>query len=139
MPPPPAPQPLRARPAAPPRAGFTLVELLVVLAVVGLLLSLAMPRYFDSVERAREAALKHDLAVMRDAIDKHLADTGRYPGSLDELVDKRYLRRVPADPITERSDTWVTAPAPDPALGRVADVRSGAPGAARDGSPYASW
>lgn len=109
------------------------------LAVVGLLLSLATPRYFDSVERAREAALRHDLQVMREAIEKHFADTGRYPGSLDELVDKRYLRRVPADPITERSDTWVTGPGPEPGLGKVGDVRSGAPGTGRDGSAYASW
>lgn len=121
------------------RAGFTLIELLVVLAVVALMLSLAMPRYFDSVERAREAALKHDLVMMREAIEKHFADTGRYPGSLDELVARRYLRRVPVDPITERNDTWQTAPGAEPGLGRVAEVRSGAAGVGRDGSPYAGW
>lgn len=122
-----------------PTGGFTLVELLVVLAVVSLLLALAMPRYFGSVERAREAALKHDLAVMREAIDKHFADTGRYPATLDELVDKRYLRHVPIDPITERRDTWVLAPPPERELGAVFNVSSGAPGAARDGTAYAGW
>lgn len=121
------------------RHGFTLIELLVVMAVIGLLLSLAAPRYFRSVELAREAALRQDLAVMRDAIDKHFADTGRYPASLDELVTRRYLRRVPVDPLTESADTWVLAPPADTTLGTVFEVSSGAPGAARDGSLYASW
>ena len=121
------------------RRGFTLIELLVVMAVIGLLLSLAAPRYFGSVDLAREAALRQDLAVMRDAIDKHFADTGRYPASLDELATRRYLRRVPVDPITERADSWVLVPPADAALGAVYDVGSGAPGTARDGSTYASW
>ena len=121
------------------RRGFTLIELLVVLAIVGLLLAVAAPRYFGSVDRAREAALKHDLAVMRDAIDKHFADTGRYPVSLDELVAKRYLRKVPADPITESTDTWVITPPPDRELGAVYNIVSGAAGVSRDGTPYASW
>lgn len=119
--------------------GFTLIELLVVLAIVGVLLSLAAPRYFGSVELAREAALKHDLAVMRDAIDKHHADTGRYPATLEELVARRYLRRVPVDPITESTDTWVIVAPDDRGLGAVYNVTSGAPGSGRDGSAYASW
>lgn len=119
--------------------GFTLIELLVVLAIVALLLSMAVPRYFSSVEQAREAALKQDLAVMRDAIDKHFADTGRYPASLDELVNRRYLRKVPLDPITERSDTWVLTPPTDRTLGAVQNVASGAPGQGRDGTAYGSW
>lgn len=122
-----------------PRRGFTLIELLVVLAVVGLLLSIAVPRYFHSVEHAREAALKQDLAVMRDAIDKHFADTGRYPVSLDELVNRRYLRKVPVDPITERTDTWVLTPPADRTLGAVQNVGSGATGQGRDGTSYGSW
>lgn len=121
------------------RRGFTLIELLVVMAVIGLLLSLAAPRYFGSVDLAREAALRQDLAVMRDAIDKHFADTGRYPASLEELATRRYLRRVPVDPITERADSWVLVPPADAALGAVYDVSSGAEGTARDGSAYASW
>ncbi len=121
------------------RGGFTLIELLVVMAVIGLLLSLAAPRYFGSVDLAREAALRQDLAVMRDAIDKHFADTGRYPASLDELATRRYLRRVPVDPITERADSWVIVPPADGTLGAVYDVASGASGTARDGSAYAGW
>lgn len=121
------------------RGGFTLIELLVVMAVIGLLLSLAAPRYFGSVDLAREAALRQDLAVMRDAIDKHFADTGRYPASLEELATRRYLRRVPVDPITESADSWVVVPPADTTLGAVYDVSSGAPGTARDGSAYASW
>lgn len=121
------------------RGGFTLIELLVVMAVIGLLLSLAAPRYFGSVDLAREAALRQDLAVMRDAIDKHFADTGRYPATLEELATRRYLRRVPVDPITERADSWVIVPPADSTLGAVYDVASGAGGTARDGSAYASW
>ncbi|WP_298824630.1 type II secretion system protein [uncultured Piscinibacter sp.] len=121
------------------RRGFTLIELLVVMAVVSLLLSIAAPRYFRSVDLAREAALRQDLAVMRDAIDKHFADTGRYPASLEELVAQRYIRRVPADPLTESSETWVIEPPADRDLGSVYDVKSGAAGAARDGTAYASW
>jgi type II secretion system protein G len=119
--------------------GFTLIELLVVLSIIGLLVSIAAPRYFGSVDHAREAALRQDLAVMRDAIDKHFADTGRYPVALDELVAKRYLRRVPVDPITESSESWVFVPPADRELGAVYDVNSGASGNARDGTPYASW
>lgn len=121
------------------RGGFTLIELLVVMAVIGLLLSLAAPRYFGSVDLAREAALRQDLAVMRDAIDKHFADTGRYPASLEELATRRYLRRVPVDPITESADSWVVVPPADTTLGAVYDVGSGAPGTARDGSAFSSW
>ncbi|WP_041432498.1 type II secretion system protein [Thiobacillus denitrificans] len=121
------------------RRGFTLVELLVVMAIVALLLTLAMPRYFGHLESSRETILRQDLAVMRDAIDKYNGDTGRYPESLETLVEARYLRAVPVDPITERADTWQPLPPPDPESGGVYDVRSGAPGTARDGSSYADW
>lgn len=120
------------------RRGFTLIELLIVLAIIATLLTIAVPRYFGSLESSKETTLKQSLAVMRDAIDKHLGDTGRYPASLDELVSKRYLRAVPVDPITERNDSWQTVAA-DPAKGGISDVRSGAPGDGRDGTPYASW
>lgn len=119
--------------------GFTLVELMVVMAIIALLLALALPRYFNHLELSRETVLRQDLAVMRDAIDKYHGDTGRYPDSLDALVAARYLRALPVDPITERADSWqVVAPAADES-GAVYDVRSGAPGAARDGSAYAEW
>jgi general secretion pathway protein G len=121
-------------------AGFTLIELMVVMAIIATLTTLALPRYFHSVERSREAVLRQDLAIMRDAIDKFLSDRGRYPASLDELAELRYLRKVPPDPVTESSTTWVVLAAPgnEPKDG-VYDVRSGAPGKSLDGEPYESW
>jgi general secretion pathway protein G len=119
--------------------GFTLIELLVVMAILGALLAIAAPRYFESVERAKEAALRTNLRLLREAIDKHKADTGRSPASLDDLVSRRYLRAVPVDPVTDRADTWAIESAPDGAASGVQDVHSGAPGTSRDGSPYATW
>ena len=123
--------------------GFTLIELLVVLAVIGLLLGIAAPRFLQHLESARDVALKQDLRQMREALDKFYTDQARYPSTLDELVTKRYLRSIPADPVTDRTDSWVIvapsqAAATGPATG-VFDVRSGAKGVARDGSSYDSW
>lgn len=119
--------------------GFTLIELLVALAIIALLLTLVTPRYFGSIDRAEEATLRQDLALMRDAIDKHFADHGQYPAALEELVAKRYLRHIPVDPVTRSAATWVAVPPQDKALGGVFDVKSGAPGTGRDGSPYGAW
>lgn len=121
--------------------GFTLIELIVVMAIVGLLVSIAAPRYFASLERARENTLRTSLAVMRSAIDRFAADRGRYPQTLEELVGTRYLRAVPEDPLTGRRDGWVLVEPPaDGALpGRVGDVRSGSAERARDGVLYADW
>jgi general secretion pathway protein G len=115
---------------------FTLIELIVVLAIVGLLVTLAMPRYFHSVDTSRQTVLKENLRILRETIDKFYADTGRYPDSLEELVDRKYLRALPPDPITERRDGW-TLIAPDGDVpGRVFDVRSSAPGQTSDGKPF---
>ena len=121
--------------------GFTLIELIVVLAIVALLVSIAAPRYVASVERAREATLRTSLATMRDAIDQFAADRGRWFESLDELVQVRYLREPPQDPITGRRDSWVALPPPPDAIALTGlfDVRSGAAGRAGDGSLYADW
>jgi len=122
------------------RNGFTLIELLVVMSVIATLLTIAVPRYFVHLDRAREASLRESLAVMRDALDKYRADTGRFPETLQELADKRYLRRVPTDPMTGRSDTWVAVSPPDePGQRRLWDIRSGAEGHGLDGSDYATW
>jgi len=119
--------------------GFTLIELLVALAVIALLLSIVTPRYFGSVSKTEETVLKENLYVMRNALDKHYADAGRYPDALGDLVTKRYLRSIPDDPITQSSATWVVLPPADPKQGAVFDVKSGAKGVGRDGKPYEQW
>ena len=121
------------------RRGFTLVELLVVLAVVATLLTLAVPRYFGSIDKSKEAVLKENLNQMREAISRYYADKGKYPESLETLAGDKYLRKVPLDPVTESAATWVAVPSADPQKGGVYDVRSGAPGKGVDGSEYAQW
>jgi len=121
------------------RTGFTLIELLVALAIVALLLSIVVPRYFGGLTRAEEAVLKENLMLLRDAIDKHYADTGRYPAGLEELVARKYVRAIPPDPVTQSTTTWVQVPPADAKLGGVFDVKSGAPGNGTNGKPYAEW
>ena len=108
--------------------GFTLVELMVVLTIIALLISIVAPHYVGRERRAEEAVLKENLAVMRDALDKHYADAGKYPASLDELVSKRYLRAIPKDPFTNSATTWVAVPPTDTRKGNVWDVHSAAKG-----------
>ena len=128
------------RTVSPVTRGFTVVELLVVLAAIGLLLAVAAPRYVQHLDRAREVALRQDLFQMREAIDKFYGDQQRYPATLGELVTRRYLRQVPEDPLTGSVDSWVTQATPASATpAGVVDVHSGAVGVAQDGSAYASW
>ncbi len=119
--------------------GFTLIELLVVMAVIALLLSMAAPKYFGRVSQSKEVILKHDLSEMREALDKFYGDTGQYPDGLQDLVDRKYLRSIPSDPITETADSWVTIAPSNGAKGLVYDIKSGAPGNAADGTAYAEW
>ncbi len=119
--------------------GFTLIELLVVLSIIATLLLIAVPRYFHSLERSKEAVLRQDLSVMRDALDKHFADLARYPETLAELVEHRYLRSIPLDPETKSTETWVVVPSEDEDVPGVRDVRSGAAGTASDGTQFADW
>jgi general secretion pathway protein G len=119
--------------------GFTLIELLVVLAIISTLLTLAVPRYFSSVQRSKEVVMRENLWIMRDALDKYFGDVGRYPDQLQDLATKKYLRAVPIDPITETSTTWRVIPPDDPEKGGVYDVKSGAEGTATGGMAYSDW
>ncbi len=121
------------------RHGFTLIELLVVVSIIATLLAIAAPRYFESVDRAKESVLRTDLRLLRESIDKFTADTGQLPESLQQLVDTRYLRSVPVDPITGSAASWVLVAPPDATGKGVFDVRSGASGQARDGTEFAAW
>jgi len=116
--------------------GFTLIELLVVMVIVSLLLTIAIPRYFGSLQKTKETTLRQTLAVTRDALDKFYGDNGKYPDALDVLVSKRYLRALPVDPITESNSSWTVVAPEDPSKGAVYDLRSGAEGVARDGKPF---
>jgi general secretion pathway protein G len=109
-------------------AGFTLVELMVVLSIIALLIAVVAPDYVGRAKRAEEAVLQENLTVMRDALDKHYADAGRYPDALEELVAKRYLRSIPKDPFTQSNASWVAVPPADPKKGRIFDIQSSAKG-----------
>jgi general secretion pathway protein G len=119
--------------------GFTLIELLVVLAIVALLISLAAPRYFPSIDSAKETILADNLRNTRAVIDQFYADTGRYPDSLEQLVEKRYMRVLPQDPITESTSSWILVPPEDASKGALYSIRSGAPGNDKNGKPYSEW
>jgi len=116
-----------------------MIELLVTLAIIGMLVSLAAPRYFGNIDRTREDVLREDLYVMRSALDHFYTDRNIYPATLDELVKEKYLRSLPIDPFTQSSNSWLPVAPTDATLGGVADVQSGAPGKGRDGTPLRSW
>ena len=119
--------------------GFTLIELLVVLGIVALMLTLAVPRYFPSIDKSKEVVLADNLRNVRNVIDQYYGDTGRYPDSLEQLVEKKYLRALPVDPVTDSETTWIIIPPEDGAKGGVYNIKSGAPGNDRSGKPYADW
>lgn len=121
------------------RRGFTLIELLVVLGIIALLLSLAVPRFFPSIDKTKEAILADNLRNTRSTIDQFYGDTGHYPDSLEELVEKKYLRAVPVDPVTESSTSWMLIAPDDGMQGNVYSIKSGAPGRDRSGRLYADW
>lgn len=121
------------------QTGFTLIELLVVMAIIATLLSIVAPRYFDSIEKAKEAVLRQNLIIMRDAIDQFYADFGKYPLDLEELVDRRYLRSIPIDPMTESNTTWIAMPSPNEDEEGVYDLHSGFNGRALDGTFIEEW
>lgn len=122
------------------KRGFTLIEMLVVLAILAMLLTIVSPKFMHMLQRSKETSLRHDLLTMRDAIDKFYSDKNRYPDTLDELVERQYLKAIPPDPVTERADTWViTLPPNIDEQGSVFDVHSGSARVAEDGTPYALW
>lgn len=121
------------------RRGFTLIELIIVMAIVALLLTLAVPRYFHSIERSKEAVLRANLATTREALDKFRGDTGKFPARLEVLVEKRYLKSLPYDPIAESRDSWIIVPPDSTEKGGVFDLHSSAEGNGLDGTPYKDW
>ncbi len=125
----------QARPAR----GFTLIELLVVLGIVALLLTLAVPRFFPSIDSAKDTILADNLRNTRAVIDQYYADTGRYPDSLEQLVEKKYLRNIPVDPVADSSTSWILVPPEDTTKGSLYSIKSGAPGNDRNGKPYLEW
>jgi general secretion pathway protein G len=123
------------------RRGFTLIEMLIVVTIIGILVTLAQPSFNRAVTAAKEATLKENLFILRDVIDQFYADNTKYPTALTELVEKGYIRQVPKDPITGSAETWVAVPAADEQGQPVGvfDVKSGSDRTARDGSRYADW
>ncbi|NLR75750.1 type II secretion system protein [Leeia aquatica] len=118
------------------KRGFTLIELLVALAIVGLLLAIVAPRYFGALGKSEETVLRSNLALTRNAIDQFHADKGRYPASLQELVDLHYLRSLPMDPILKRDDAWQMV---TDSNGQLRDLHSAATTQANDGTRYNTW
>ena len=124
--------------------GFTLVELMIVMFVISILLTIAIPAYLQSIKRAKEAVLKEDLHTMRTAIDQYTVDKEKAPQGLDDLVQAGYLKVIPIDPMTNRSDTWMTSESDtlmsiNETQGGIDDVKSGAQGLAMDGTSYNTW
>jgi len=110
-----------------------------VLAIIATLLTIAVPRYYSSLDKSKEAVLKENLYQLRDAIGKYYADRGKYPESLQALATDKYLRSVPLDPVTDSASTWIVVAPEDPQKGGVFDVKSGAVGKAIDGSEFSTW
>ncbi|MDB5888315.1 MAG: ral secretion pathway gspg related protein [Rhodocyclales bacterium] len=117
---------------------FTMIEMLIVMAILATLLTLALPKYFQGLDRSKEAILMENLHTTRDVIDKFYGDTGRYPETLSELVERKYLRSLPLDPVVGNNRSWIIIPPEAPYKGQVFDIKSSARGATRDGRPYGS-
>jgi len=126
------------------REGFSLIELLIVMTIIGILVTIALPQVWDATQRAKEAVLRENLYVMRDAIDQYFADGGEYPERLTDLAAAAYLREIPKDPITDSRETWVVKLVDWQLVEEgerpgIWDVRSGARGAGLNGVAYSEW
>ena len=119
--------------------GFTLLELLVVMAIIATLLTIAVPRYFKSLDRSKETVLRQDLSTMREQIDRYSGDKGHYPETLEALIEDHYLRSLPVDPFTGDSEHWLAIASDERENPGVKDVKSGADGTGENGIPYAEW
>ena len=137
-------QPRRQAPADSARAGFTLIELIIVMTIIGLLTAIAIPSYLNSVRKAREAVLREDLHTMRSAIDSYTVDKEQAPQTLEDLVQAGYLKTLPIDPMTNKSDTWTTSQSDNltnisETQGGIDDVHSGSQSLGSDGNTYNNW
>jgi len=121
------------------RQGYTLIEMMIVISIISILATMAMPSFQKSLVRAKETNLRRTLFIMRDTIDQYFADHGRYPDSLQDLETEKYVRQIPMDPLTGQTSTWVTIPPEGFAEGNIYDVHSGSNKVSLDGTPYNEW
>ncbi len=119
--------------------GFTLIEMMTVIAIIGILATIATPSFLRSITRAREASLRNSLFVLRDVIDQYYADNGDYPETLEVLIEKKYIRTVPMDPFTGSTETWILIPPEGEGLSGIYDVHSGSDKISLYGMPYNEW
>lgn len=119
--------------------GYTLIEMMTVIAIISILATIAVPSFQKSIVRAKEASLRNSLFILRDVIDQYYADQGNYPESLDVLMEKKYIRAIPQDPFTGASDTWILIPAQGEGLSGIYDVHSGSDKISLYGTPYNEW
>ncbi|MBN1848462.1 MAG: type II secretion system protein [Deltaproteobacteria bacterium] len=119
--------------------GYTLIELMVVLSIIGILATMAQPNFQKTIIRAKEASLRQSLFVLRDVIDQYYADHGRYPDMLEDLVEQRYIRAIPEDPFTHSTTTWIITPPEGGVMGGVYDVHSGSDLIGLNNVPYNEW
>ena len=119
--------------------GYTLIEMMTVIAIIGILASIAAPSFQKSIVRAKEASLRNSLFILRDVIDQYYADHGQYPGSLEIVTEKKYIRAIPSDPFTGSSETWILIPPEGVGLSGIYDIHSGSDKISLYGTPYNEW